>query len=202
MSRGRHRSPRRGACFMELASYLAGERWSAHPACTYPLLAALARDVNDHTCDADLARLADLVPSVIGLADGDLRLDARIALLCARTALPVAADSRQPVMATSLLACERVLVALDGRPEGSLEEQSRAALAHAPRAAQWASDFLASPSARAIPQSPRGFRQQQAPFIVHAGVQAIALAVIPQPGQMLRGLLAAAISECASHART
>ena len=192
MSRGRHRSPRRGACFMELASYLAGERWSAHPACTYPLLAALARDVNDHTCDADLARLAD----------GDLRLDARIALLCARTALPVAADSRQPVMATSLLACERVLVALDGRPEGSLEEQSRAALAHAPRAAQWASDFLASPSARAIPQSPRGFRQQQAPFIVHAGVQAIALAVIPRPGQMLRGLLAAAISECASHART
>jgi len=28
-------------------------------------------------------------------------------------------------------------------------------------------------------------------------VQAIAQAVIPQPGQMLRGLLAAAISECA-----
>ena len=34
---------------MELASYLAGERWSAHPPCTHPLLAALARDVNDHT---------------------------------------------------------------------------------------------------------------------------------------------------------
>jgi len=202
MSRGRHRSPRRGACFMELASYLAGERWSAHPACTYPLLAALARDVNDHTCDADLARLADLVPSVIGLADGDLRLDARIALLCARTALPVAAAGRQHVMAASVQACERILATLDGRPEGSLEEQSRAALAHAPRAAQWASDFLASPSARAIPQSPRGFRQQQAPFIVHAGVQAIALAVIPRPGQMLRGLLAAAISECASHEGT
>jgi len=187
---------------MELASYLAGERWSAHPACTYPLLAALARDVNDHTGDADLARLADLVPSVIGLADGDLRLDARIALLCARTALPVAAESRQPVMATSLLACERVLAAVDGRAEGSLEEPSRAALAHVPRAAQWASDFLAGRSARAIPQSPQGFRQLQAPFIVHTAVEAIALAVIPQPGQMLRGLLAAAIGECASHPGT
>ena len=63
LSRGKHRSPRKGACFMELASYLAGERWSAHPACTHPLLAALARDVNDHTPDAGLARLAVLAPS-------------------------------------------------------------------------------------------------------------------------------------------
>ncbi|WP_344829386.1 hypothetical protein [Nonomuraea dietziae] len=39
LSRGRHRNPRKGACFMELASYLAGERWSDHPACTHPLLA-------------------------------------------------------------------------------------------------------------------------------------------------------------------
>ena len=43
LSAGRHRSPRQGACFMEFASYLAGERWSDHPACTHPLLAALAR---------------------------------------------------------------------------------------------------------------------------------------------------------------
>ncbi|HSK97732.1 MAG TPA: hypothetical protein VK891_14015, partial [Euzebyales bacterium] len=52
LSRGKHRSPRKGACFMELASYLAGERWSDHPACTHPLLAALARHVNDRTTDA------------------------------------------------------------------------------------------------------------------------------------------------------
>ena len=97
LSRGRHRSPRQGACFMELASYLAGERWSAYPACTHPLLAALARDVNDHTGDAGLARIAELVPSVIGLTGDDLHLDARIALVCARMALPVAAASRQQV---------------------------------------------------------------------------------------------------------
>src|SRR5215472_7764028 len=80
LSRGKHRSPRKGACFMELASYLAGERWSDHPACTHPLLAALARDVNDYTSDAGRARLAGLVPSVIGLTGDDLRLGARSAL--------------------------------------------------------------------------------------------------------------------------
>ena len=45
LSRGKHRSPRKGACFMEFASLLAGERWSDHPACTHPLLAAVARHV-------------------------------------------------------------------------------------------------------------------------------------------------------------
>jgi hypothetical protein len=52
LSRGRHRTPRRGACFMEYASYLAGEKWSDHPSCTDPALASLARMVNDCTSDA------------------------------------------------------------------------------------------------------------------------------------------------------
>jgi hypothetical protein len=76
---------------MELASYLAGERWSDDPACTHPLLAALARDVNDYISDAGRAALAGLVPSLIGMAGEDLHIDAQIALLCARSALPVAA---------------------------------------------------------------------------------------------------------------
>ena len=64
---------------MELASYLAGERWSDDPACTHPLLAALARDVNDCTSHAGRAPLVPLIPSVIGLASEDLHIDARIA---------------------------------------------------------------------------------------------------------------------------
>ena len=32
LSPGKHRSPRKGACFMEFAALLAGERWSDHPA--------------------------------------------------------------------------------------------------------------------------------------------------------------------------
>src|SRR3954471_19995761 len=66
LSRGRHRTPRRGACFMEFASFLAGERWSDHPACTHPLLGHLARLVNDATTDAGRQQLAPLIPSVVG----------------------------------------------------------------------------------------------------------------------------------------
>src|SRR2546429_8446546 len=94
---------------MEFASYLAGERWSDHPACTHPLLAAVARDVNDYTSDAGRARLAELIPSVIGLASDDLHVDARIALRCARMALPVVAAERQRTMVISVLVGERVL---------------------------------------------------------------------------------------------
>ena len=58
LSRGKHRSPRTGACFMEFASLLAGERWSDHPVCTHPLLGAVARHVNDFTSDAGRPRRA------------------------------------------------------------------------------------------------------------------------------------------------
>ena len=76
LSRGKHRNPRKGACFMELASYLAGERWSDHPRCTHPLLASVARLVNDLTSDAHRSRLAGLIPCVIGMTSDDPRIDA------------------------------------------------------------------------------------------------------------------------------
>src|SRR5919202_1212749 len=135
LSPGKHRNPGAGACFMELASLLAGERWSDHPSCTHPLLAALARHVNDYTSDAARPRLAGLIPSVIGLTGDDLHIDARVALRSATMALPVVAAGRQRVMAVSVLACQRVLAGLDGRAVGSLEEQSRRALAEVPQAA-------------------------------------------------------------------
>jgi hypothetical protein len=180
---------------MELASYLAGERWSDHPACTHPLLAALARDVNDYTSDAGRGRLAGLIPSVIGLTGDDLHIDARVALLCARTALPVVAASRQQVLAVSVLVCERVLGALDGRPASWLTEPGRAALARVPDAAQWARGFT-----RELPVNPKAFRQRAAPFTVHTAAEGIAQACIPQPDEMLRDLLVGAIGECAAWA--
>jgi hypothetical protein len=192
LSRGKHRGPRKGACFMELVSYLAGERWSDHPACTHPLLAVVARDVNDYTSDAGRGRLAGLIPSVIGLTGEDLHIDARIALRCARAALPVAAAGRQQTMAVSVLACERVLAGLDGRPAGWLEEQSRQALAQVPHAAQWARSFT-----RDAPASAKVFRQHTAPAAVHAAVQGIARACVAHPDEMLRDLLIGAIGECA-----
>jgi hypothetical protein len=194
LSRGKHRNPRRGACFMELASVLAGERWSDHPACTHPLLAAVARHVNDFTTDAGRPRLAGLIPSVIGLTGDDLRIDARIALRSATMALPVVAAERQRVMAVAVLACERVLAELDGRPVGDLQASSRSALARAPLAAAWAERFVA----RGGGPSARRFRRQAAPTIVRAAAEGIAEACVPDPDAMLRDLLVLAIGECAA----
>jgi hypothetical protein len=100
----------------------------------------------------------------------------------------------------SVLACERTLAGLDGRPADSLEEESRIALAQVPDAAQWARSFTARGFARAIPASPQAFCQRSAPFIVHAAVEGIAQAYIPQPDEMLRELLIGAIGLCARQA--
>jgi hypothetical protein len=199
LSRGKHRSPRKGACFMEFASLLAGERWSDHPACTHPLLAAVARHVNDYTSDAGRPRLAGLIPSVIGLTGGDLHIDAAIALGSARLALPVAAAERQRVLAVAVLSCERVLAKLDGRPLGELDGRSRSALAQAPLAAAWAARFT-SAAPTAAPSAKR-FRQQAAPTIVRTAAQGIAQACVPDPDGMLHDLLVQAIHACAAWTR-
>jgi len=199
LSRGKHRSPRKGACFMEFASLLAGERWSDHPACTHPLLAAVARHVNDYTSDAGRSRLAGLIPSVIGLTGDDLHIDARIALGSARLALPVAAAERQRVLAVGVLSCERVLADLDRRPLGELPGASRVALARVPHAAEWAVRFTGAAPRSAL--SAKRFRQQAAPAIVGTAAQGIAQACVPDPDGMLRDLLVGAIEACAAWTR-
>ncbi|WP_051458745.1 hypothetical protein [Microbispora sp. ATCC PTA-5024] len=190
LSRGKHRNPSKGACFMEFASYLAGERWSDHPACTHPLLAGLARLVNDHTTDAARHRLAGLIPSVIGLTGDDPRIDVRIALRCATESLPVVAHERQLAMAVSILSAEHVLAQLDDRPV-RLEERSREALAQVPDAARWAYTF-----GRGVRISAKGFRRYAAPNTVQLAVRGIAQACVPDPDPLLRDLLAGAIEDC------
>jgi len=196
LSRGKHRNPRKGACFMELASLLAGERWSDHPACTHPLLAAVARHINDYTSDAGRQRLAGLIPSVIGLTSDDPHMDPRIALRCATTALPVVATERQRVMAVSILACERMLAYLDDRPKGTLEARSRAAMDQVPHAARWAEQF-----ASGVKTSPRAFRLRAGASIVHCAIEGIAQACIPAPDELLRDLLVGTINDCAAWVR-
>ncbi|MGP3959744.1 hypothetical protein ACTWPT_27405 [Nonomuraea sp. 3N208] len=190
LSRGRHRNPKRGACFMELASYLAGERWSDHPACTHPLLAALARLVNDNVSDESRAKLVGLVPSIIGLASDDLRVDARIALRCATTALPVAAAERQLALAVSVLAAEEMLARLDGAPPGRLSAESRRAMEEVPHAAEQARRF-----SRAARITQKGFRRYAAPNAVQLSVVGIVQACIPDPDALLRRLLEEAIAD-------
>ena len=191
LSRGKHRNPRKGACFMELASFLAGERWSDHPTCTHPLLASLARLVNDYTSDAGRSRLGALVPSVIGQTSDDLRVDARIALRAALTALPVAAAERQRAMAVSVLVAERMLAELEGRPADSLSTSSARALAQVPHAARWARRF-----APGTHPTLKRFRKHAAPTTVQYATEGIARACVPDPDALLHDLLAGAIDDC------
>jgi hypothetical protein len=196
LSRGKHRSPKKGACFMELASYLAGERWSDHPGCTHPLLATMARLVNDFTSDSARPRLAQLIPSVIGLTSDDLRVDATIALRAARTALPVASAERQRVLAVAILTSERTLAELAGRPLDELSEESQRALDEVPHAARWAGRFT-----RGMRISPKGFRRHAGPSAVRCAVQGIARACIPDPDAMMFDLLDRTIDDCMTQLR-
>jgi hypothetical protein len=61
---GAHLSPSQGACLMEYVSVLAGEVFSDHPRCTDPVLAHLARLVNDATSDDGRPRLVRFAPDL------------------------------------------------------------------------------------------------------------------------------------------
>jgi hypothetical protein len=176
---------------MEMASYLAGERWSDHPGCTHPLLAHLARLVNDHVADTTRPRLLPLIPSVIGLTSDDPHVDVAIALRSARTALPIAAAPRQNVLATAVIGCERVMAGLDGRDGDSLSPQSRHVLDQVPEAAAWARSFSSG-----IPQTRKTFRAKTAPRILDVAVEGIAQACAPGVEERLVDLFAATIADC------
>jgi hypothetical protein len=191
LSRGRHRQMRKGACFMELASYLAGEKWSDHPKCTHPLLGALARMVNDHVGDDARQDLIPLVPSVIGLQGRKPWTDARIARECALTALPIVSASGQSVAAVGVLRSERVLNSLAGRPHDPLTGRAADALGDAPRAHDWARTFSGVRWGDS-----KSFVRRSAPAIVTASVSHIAVATVPDSEQVLVELLRRCIELC------
>ncbi|GAA1587159.1 hypothetical protein GCM10009789_45870 [Kribbella sancticallisti] len=115
LSVGSHRHAQQGACFMEYASYLAGEKWSDHPSCTHSLLAYLAREVNDRTSDAGRAALAPLIPTVIGVTSDDPIVHPRLVARVVRTVLPVVADQDKIVLAVALIRAEQVSADLEDR---------------------------------------------------------------------------------------
>lgn len=183
LSAGRHRSPKQGACFMEFASYLAGERWSDHPACTHPMLAALARDVNDLTGADTRNQLVPLIHRVVGLNSDDPRVTATIAMRAAAAALPVASLGRQRALAVGMLN----LLANNGTPE--LRAMARDAFADAPDSERWAQRYF---DARAVGNV---FTDRAAVAIVHTAVTGIALACIPDADARLATLLTTAIDD-------
>jgi hypothetical protein len=68
LSAGRHTSPRHGVCVMELASMLAGEDFSDHPASVSRPIAALLRTYNDLVDDRRRQDLYEYAARVVGTA--------------------------------------------------------------------------------------------------------------------------------------
>ena len=192
LSRGKHKSPRSGACFMEFASHLSGEAWSDHPACTHPVLASLARMVNDCTSDEARSRLMTLIPSVIGLHGDDPRVRLVVALRAATAGLPVVSADHQRALAVGILNCQRHL----GRTpdDGSIDvsAQVRAAFDLAPQTERWAREFMGSVGS----WSRTRFTDRTAESIIRITVQGIAEACIPDTDERLYNLLSDAIDDC------
>ena len=189
LSRGKHRNPRRGACFMEYASYLAGETWSDHPSCTDPALASLARMVNDCSSDAARGGLVTLIPSVIGLTGSGTITGIRLAARAASAALPIASEGRQRALAAGLLRCDDLLGGFGDSASSTSRSMIRRALDDTPGASSWAVEFLTA----AGPLNPRSI-PLMSDAIIRTAVVGIADACVQDPDDRLRELLTQAIA--------
>ena len=191
LSRGKHRSPRRGACFMEFASFLAGERWSDHPCCTHPLLAQLARQVNDVIGDEDRQQLVPLIPLVVGRR-GDDRTGLTLPVAVAVAPILDVPEATQRVLAAGLLSAHQVCV--DAGPDlAGTGRQARAALELVPGAVTWVQRL--GPPARI---SPRSFASRCAPTMIRCAVDGIVASDTADRDARLRALLETAITACAA----
>jgi hypothetical protein len=119
---------------MELASVLAGERWSDHPASVHPVLAAVARVVNDRVSEQDRARLEQLVPAMIGTATDDIESDARLVLICSCAALAEESVRSHTEMRAEVEAAQRMAERALAAPTGAF---IATLLASSPTARRW-----------------------------------------------------------------
>jgi len=198
LSAGSHRDASEGACFMEYASYLAGEPWSDHPTCTHPLLAHLAREVNDWMSDAGRHTLTPLIPTVIGMTCDDPMAYPLLVARVVRTALPRVAHQDQLVLAVALIRAEQVVAELEGRPRTSRSEASRQVLEETTPASRWAESFL---KLRPLPRLVTYFRRA-APNSITAAIHAAVRSVHTDPDQLLRQLLTEGIDAISTLATT
>jgi hypothetical protein len=189
LSRGKHRSPRRGACFMELASFLAGEPWSDHPSCTHPLLAQVARRVNDVIGDEGRQDLVPLIPSVVGRR-GDDRTWLTLPVAVAAAPILDVPEATQRALTAGLLSACRV-VAEAGPDLAVTGRQARAALDLVPGAVAWL-ERLPAPAR----MSPRIFANRCAPTMIRCAVDGIVASGSSDRDARLRALLETAITAC------
>ena len=186
-----HRSPRRGACFMEFASSSRASAGATTPACTHGTLAPLARLVNDRTSDADRARLTPLIPTVIGLTSNDPLLDVLFTVRAAHAACPSpprSASARRPWRCASPSPSSR-------NSTTSSSRSRRAGRGRPPRRPR--RRRLGHPVHRGGRSGPPGMTVRQCRDIVTGSVDGIARACVGDADDRLVALLTAAVSDTA-----
>jgi hypothetical protein len=176
---------------MEFASFLAGERWSDHPSCTHPLLAQLARDVNDSLSDRERQQLVPLIPWVVGRR-GDDRTWLTLPVAVASAAILDVPEETQGVLAAGLL-CAEQLCAEAGPDLAAAQREARAALDLVPGAVAWVARLEMTPRITA-----RLFTDRSAPTLVRCAVAGIVKSEAPDRDLRLRALLETAIAACPS----
>lgn len=183
LSRGKHRSARKGACFMEMASVLANEPWSDHPRCTHPLIGHLARLVNDHTSDRHRGELAVMIPSVVGLHGGGLAWMVDVTAAVALDALDDVPAPSQRALVAGLVRCEEMGTRL---PPGAVENLGavREALQRFPGPVVWVRRLSGGSTITA-----KQFEKRSAPNVMRCAVGGLTMSTVPDPDARLRELL-------------
>jgi hypothetical protein len=98
---GSHADPAAGACVLELASMLAGERFSAYPSCVCPVIAAFMRTYNDLIDDTRRQDLYPYAAAIVG-SKASKSEEVKRARLCRSWVTRIAAPSflRRPFWTT------------------------------------------------------------------------------------------------------
>jgi hypothetical protein len=174
---------------MEFASFLAGERWSDHPTCTHPLLAQVARRVNDLIGDEGRQQLVSLIPLVVGRR-GDDRTVLTLPVAVAATAILEVPEPTQRVLAAGLLSARQVC-AEAGPDLAATGRQAQAALDLVPGAVAWL-ERLPAPAR----VSPKVFANRCAPTMIRCAADGIVASEASDCDARLRALLETAINAC------
>jgi len=96
LARGRHRRPAEGVCVMELASMLAGERFSDKPRSVCPINASFLRPYNDLLDDDDRDELHAYASLLVGSRTSRATARRRVRHLAAWTREHAAQPQRVP----------------------------------------------------------------------------------------------------------
>jgi hypothetical protein len=135
LGRGPHTDPRRGCNVLELASVLAGERWSTSPQSVHPALATAAETVNDLLADDRKRLLVPLAPWLLGTNSADPRIWPAVASVCLRTALASAPGPDRPRLLAELNRAREWLVLAGSASGGRRGHRDRRWMMDASRSA-------------------------------------------------------------------